>query len=249
MLRIDVGGGLAGPDQDALSIPQVSVYADGRVISQGAQIAIYPGPALPPLMLSRLSPAGVDRVLGKAAEAGLTGGDRHYPMRDVADVHTTTFTVMVEDAVHVVTAEGLGLEAGHEDQLDATELQARRAMLGFQVALTDLGGWLGRDVIAEGLPYEFDELRVFARPGLPPEEPDLVQPTLEWPFSEPLASFGEPYPMGEDARCGTVSGDDLQTLLPLFMSANQSTPWESDGERYELLLRPLLPDESGCPDA
>ncbi|MBA2275641.1 MAG: hypothetical protein H0W00_02935, partial [Chloroflexi bacterium] len=56
ILRVDVGGGVAGPDQNALSIPQVSIYADGRVISQGVQIMIYPGPALPPLMLSRLSP-------------------------------------------------------------------------------------------------------------------------------------------------------------------------------------------------
>ncbi len=122
-------------------------------------------------------------------------------------------------------------------------------MLEFQGALTNLPPWLGTDLIAEGLPYEFDELRIFARPGLPPEEPGLAQPDLEWPLSEPLASFGEPYPMGQDARCGTVSGDDLQMLLPMAMSANQLTPWESDGERYELLFRPLLPDESGCPEA
>ncbi len=248
VLRIDTGGGLAGPDQNALSIPQVSVYADGRVISQGAQIDIYPGPALPPLHLARLSPAGLERVLDAAAEAGLTAGDRHLPMRGIADAHTTTFTVITEGETHVVAAEALGLEAGHEDQLDATELQARRAMVDFQGALSYLSPSLGTDVLAEGLPYEFDELRIFTRPGLPPDEPDLAQPDLEWPLAEPLMSFGEPFPMGEDARCGTVSGDDLQTLLPLVMSANQLTRWESDGELYELLLRPLLPDESGCPE-
>lgn len=249
VLRVGVDGGLAGPDQNALSIPQISIYADGRVISQGAQIAIYPGPALPPLMLSRLSPAGLDRVLEQAAVAGLAGDDRDYPMPSVADVQTTIFTVVVDGDAHVVTAEGLGLESGREGELDATELQTRRAMLEFQGALTNLQPWLGTDLIAEGLPYEFDELRVFARPGLPPAEPGLAQPDLEWPLPEPLASFGEPYPMGQDARCGTVSGDDLQMLLPMAMSANQLTPWESDGERYELLFRPLLPDESGCPDA
>lgn len=249
VLRIDMGGGLAGPDQNALTIPQVSIYADGRVISQGVQILIYPGPALPPLMLSRLSPAGLAQVLDAAAEAGLTGGDRHYPLRGIPDAHTTTFSVAVGGETHVVTVEALGIEAGHEDQLDATELQARQAMLEFQGSLTDLRSWLGTDVIADGLTYEFDELRVFARPGLPPEEPDLVQPDLEWPLSEPLASAGQPYPMGEDARCLTVSGDDLLTLLPLAMSANQLTLWESDGARYEVLFRPLLPDETGCPDA
>ncbi len=248
VLRIDTGGGLAGPDQNALSIPQVSVYADGRVISQGAQIAIYPGPALPSLHLARLSPAGLERVLEAAAEAGLTAGDRHLRMRGIADAHTTTFTVISEGETHLVTAEALGLEAGHEDQLDATELKARGAMLQFQGALSNPSAWLGTDVLAEGLPYEFDELRIFPRPGLPPDEPDLAQPGLEWPLAEPLMSFGEPFPMGEDARCGTVSGEELRTLLPLVMSANQLTRWESDGKLYELLLRPLLPDESGCPE-
>lgn len=248
VLRIDMGGGLAGPDQNALSIPQVSVYADGRVISEGAQIDIYPGPALPSLHLARLSPAGLGRVLEAAAQTGLTAGDRHLPMRGIADAHTTTFTVIREGETHVVTAEALGLEAGHEDQIDATELQARRALVDFQSALSYLAPWLGTDVLAEGLPFEFDELRIFPRPGLPPDEPDLAQPDLEWPLAEPLMSFGEPFPMGEDARCGTVSGEDLQALLPLVMSANQLTRWESGGEFYELLLRPLLPDESGCPE-
>ncbi len=248
VLRVDVGGGVAGPDQNALSIPQVSIYADGRVISQGVQIMIYPGPALPPLMLSRLSPVGLDRVLGAASDAGLTSGDRHLPMRGIPDAHTTTFTVTVGGETHVVTAEALGLEAGHEDQFDAPEFQARQAMLDLQGSLTDLRSWLGTDLLADGLPYEFDELRVFARPGLPPVEPDLVQPDLEWPLSVDLASFGEPYPIGEGARCGTISGEELSTLLPLALGANQLTLWESGGDRYELLFRPLLPDEAGCPD-
>jgi hypothetical protein len=29
--------------------------------------------------------------------------------------------------------------------------------------------------------------------------------------------------------------------------ANQLTLWESDSQTYRLFLRPLLPDESGCP--
>lgn len=242
-----MGGGLAGPDRDALTVPQVSIYADGRVISEGAQIAIYPGPALPPLMLSRLSPVGLARVMDEAARTGLTGGDRHFPMRGIADVHTTSFTVVVDGETHVVTVDGLGLEAGHEEQFDATERQARQAMLDFQGALTYLPPWLGTDLIADGLPYEFDELRIVARPGLPPVEPDLAQPEILWPLSGSLATIGEPYPMGENARCVTVAGDDLQTLLPVAMGANQLTLWESEGERYELLFRPLLPDETGCP--
>jgi len=47
-------------------------------------------------------------------------------------------------------------------------------------------------------------------------------------------------------RCGTVAADAAATLLPLAEQANQLTPWTSDGERYGLWFRPLLPDESDC---
>ena len=46
--------------------------------------------------------------------------------------------------------------------------------------------------------------------------------------------------------CGTVTGGDLATLLPLLQKANQLTPWASGGRRYALTFRPLLPDETGC---
>jgi hypothetical protein len=35
-------------------------------------------------------------------------------------------------------------------------------------------------------------------------------------------------------------------VLPLAQSANQLTPWRSDGAKFAILFRPLLPDESGC---
>jgi hypothetical protein len=51
----------------------------------------------------------------------------------------------------------------------------------------------------------------------------------------------------EGTRCGVVSGGELATLLPALQAANQLTYWRSDGVTYQLTLRPLLPDESGCP--
>ena len=49
-----------------------------------------------------------------------------------------------------------------------------------------------------------------------------------------------------EARCGVVSGADLDALWPLMQAANDLTPWVSDGKEYRLILRPLLPDEHGC---
>jgi hypothetical protein len=44
-----------------------------------------------------------------------------------------------------------------------------------------------------------------------------------------------------------VKGHDLETMLDAAEEANEFTPWLSDGQRYALILRPLLPNERGCP--
>ena len=48
-------------------------------------------------------------------------------------------------------------------------------------------------------------------------------------------------------RCGVVDGADLDTLWPILEKANALTPFTSGGKEYTFLVRPLLPDESGCP--
>jgi hypothetical protein len=51
-----------------------------------------------------------------------------------------------------------------------------------------------------------------------------------------------------DTRCGTVEGADAATLTPLFEKANSETHWSSGGKTYHLMVRSLLPGESGCTD-
>ena len=73
----------------------------------------------------------------------------------------------------------------------------------------------------------------------------LQEKPIAWPLSSPLARFGtETSTPG--TRCGAVTGADLDRLLPLARSANQLTPWTSNGKEYSLAFRVLLPDEHGC---
>jgi hypothetical protein len=44
-----------------------------------------------------------------------------------------------------------------------------------------------------------------------------------------------------------VEGADLDLLLTAAQKANQLSPWTSGDMTYTVILRPLLPDESGCP--
>jgi hypothetical protein len=84
---------------------------------------------------------------------------------------------------------------------------------------------------------------------LPPgEQPDPeIEPGIEaWPLETPLDRFGDPTTTVPEGSCGVVDGEDLETLLPLAERATEITLWESEGERYLVAFRPLLPDESGC---
>ena len=68
---------------------------------------------------------------------------------------------------------------------------------------------------------------------------------VEWPL-EDLATAGESAGDGLGIRCQVVTGDDLATVLPLLEDANSATPFRSGGADYTLIVRPLLPGESGC---
>ena len=56
----------------------MSVYADGRILSEGVTPAIYPGPLLPSIVVRTVGAAGAAGILKAAADAGLTGADGTY---------------------------------------------------------------------------------------------------------------------------------------------------------------------------
>jgi hypothetical protein len=247
VLKVETGGGFLAPAAHFKEFPTFALYGDGRLIQPGAQIEIYPGSALPSLQVSRISEAGIQAILAAAKGAGLLGPDKHYDFMTISDAPTTTFTTVAEGGRHAVSVYALGeaAEAGNPG-VSPGELQARKALSGFQGELGDLGSWLPKRSVSDEGDYRFDELRIFVLGESASPEPGLEQKPVDWPLSPPLASFGQPVTNGPEARCGSVSGDDLQTLLPLVAKANELTPWRSGGTDYTLVLRPLLPDENAC---
>jgi hypothetical protein len=247
VLRIESGGGLLAPGALLGQLPTLSILGDGRVIVIGPQIESYPGPALPNLQSFRISEEGLQLVLQSARAAGLLGDDARYDYPGIADATTTTFTVVAEGRRHVVSAYAL-FEGGPNDaQLKPDVRVARAALLAFQQRAFDLRSWLGAAVLGPDAPYAFASLRIFPSPAEP--QPGAgVEPTLkDWPLATPLGSFGAPLGDSTGMRCGVVTGDELATLLPDLQSSNALTYWRSQGDTYQLTLRPLLPDESGCP--
>ena len=243
VLRIDTSGGFVAPQQTRQQMPSFSLYGDGRAITQGAQTEIYPGPALPSLVVTSITPSGVQSILHDALAAGLGESHSHTTMT-VSDMPTTTFTLNVNGETHATRVYALGAGSSGPG-MTAEERKARAALERFSSELTDLRRSLPAGSVGPDRQYAAEGLRVFTQPYEQQQDPMLHEPEVAWPLSVPLASFGDETSTPA-IRCGAVTGADARPLLDAAGSANQLTPWTSDGKQYSLTFRVLLPDEHGC---
>lgn len=245
ILRYEEVGGFVGPGVLLGRYPIISVYGDGTVITQGAVPAIFPGPAMPSLIATKLTEAGIQRLLSAAAGAGLLGPDAQYDATGVADATTAQFTVVAGGGRHLVSAYALGIASpGNEGPFAAV----RARLQAFTVVLGDLRTRFAADIAGPDAPFAYTSLRALVRDGAPQSgDPAISRVPLAWPLATPLATFGTP---GTGAatgwRCGVVTGTDLATLKPLLAQATSITGWSSSGAVYTLMPLPMLPDDAAC---
>ena len=254
VLQVERTGGFLPMDASAAELPVLSVYGDGRVVTEGPRDARYPAPALPNLQIRRIDPDAVRILTERALEAGVAETS-DLGMPPVADAPTTRFTVRTDagTVVRQVYAlfEGGPVEPGGTPSggwmsgLSAEQEAARAELLHLLEALSDLEGTLGADAVGESEPYEPDDVAAVVTPWSEPVEGRLHQEEQPWP-GPPLP--GEPLPGRPEVTCVTLSGEEAKPVLDAAGSANQLTPWTSEGARWWVTFRPLLPHESGCAD-
>jgi hypothetical protein len=243
VLRVELTGGFTTPAMLAARVPTVSVYGDGLVLSEGAQIAIWPAPALPNIQAGRISRDDVQRLVNLAQEAGVTS-EPDLGQPPVADATSTRFTLVTADGTSVLEALALTDLDGGADQLDAAQQEARTKLRTLLDQLTDLPGTLGADAVTEEGAYKPSALAIYAEPYVAPGEDAPQQPELAWPGP---ALPGEP--MGASGlTCLTASGAEAGAVLDAAKAANSATPWTDRQKRWSVTLRPLLPDETSCSD-
>jgi hypothetical protein len=245
VLEVAHVGGFVTPQMLVGRLPQVAVYADGRAITQGPVIAIYPGPALPNLQVQELAPEEVQDLVDRALAAGV-GEDIDYGRPTIADAPSTRITLVTDEGTQVTEVYALS-EAlspgpgGDEPPPGLTEGQiAARAELQQLIeditsaATSDTGEFTADAIAAVVTEWTSTD------DGLPPPEP------MPWP-GPPLP--GEPVDERLGVSCVAARGEAADAVLEAARDANQNTPWTSDdGTRWSLILRPLLPHESGCAD-
>lgn len=246
VLRVETGGGFVPAELAFREIPGFSLYGDGRVLVTGPVPEIYPGPALPNLQEYRLTDEAVQHLLRMAERAGLLGPDRSYELATIADAPTMVLTAVAGGRRHRVSVYAPGFEEDIEAGVPEEDMEARRRLVGFASRLGDLESTLQEGTWTGPEPYRPEAMRVLVLP--PGEQPDPeIEPGIEaWPLETPLSRFGEPATTVPEGSCRVVDGEDLETLLPLAERATEITLWESEGERYLIAFRPLLPDEGGC---
>lgn len=237
VVEVATVGGLVPVETAVTRIPDLVVLGDGTAITPGAQIEIFPPPALPAVDAVTLGGVEVTAILDLVADSGLFGAPTpEFGTPPVADVPDTRISARVGDEVRVVSIPALGFDDGVTvEQAAARERAAElldqiRALVAARAdesaAWTPTGWLLG------------------VRPYADAANEELPREPVDWPLEPAVladAATGE-RPFG----CLAVSGDDAEILTSAASGADQLTPWAADGEEYQVLFRPWLPHESGC---
>jgi hypothetical protein len=238
VLRVAYTGGFVTPQVVVSRLPLVSVYGDGRVLTEGPTPAIYPGPALPNLQVSHIEPSAVQDLAAAALAAGV-GEDDDLGSPPDADAPSTLITVST--GLETLQREVYALQETPPDGggLTARQVEARKKLSHLVDRLTSLSARASE-------PYTPETVAGIVGPYTPDEDPLLVQPDQPWPGPE---LPGEPLPGPTGLSCVVAGGDQATAALAAAGNGNALTPWVgADGSRWSVTFRPLLPDESGCAD-
>ena len=251
ILRITSEGGFIGPAASLNAIPEVSVYADGRIMTPGAVDAIYPAPLLPAVAVRDVGASGAAAIVAAIRAAGLDKTSTANPGVP-GDFGTTVFTVNLDGATVVTRLVlgngGLPGQPGHPGAGSPDPAAAAAADLVSR--LEDLNDtWGAASAPASVLaPTAY---RIFVAPGAPASDGTTSpEPAVAWPLNPSLDKFGAPANPDRGIaglRQGAVFGSDAATLGPILATANAQTPFMSAGMLYTLYVRPLLPDEVPTP--
>ncbi|MFY1702467.1 hypothetical protein ACN28G_12090 [Micromonospora sp. WMMA1923] len=262
VLRVDQVGGFVTPTMMLTRLPTVSVYGDGRVITEGPQIEIYPGPALPNVQVATIGADQVADLVERARAAGV-GSAADLGSPNVTDLPTTRFQLSGATGVEETEVEALLAGPEAETELTAAQRQARQRLRTFAESLTTPAAVEGAPPVTpptvgdappatpptvggaepvETTAYQATGLAVVAQPWVEPEGIAAPQ-VLAWPG--PGLPGQEIGPSG-DLGCVTVTGAALEQVRQAAAGANAATGWISDGRRWTLTFRPLLPDETDC---
>ncbi len=208
--------------------PVIWLQVSGQIVVQGPTMEIYPGYILPPLFTGRLGVPALAEVIAAIEATELPGGGEDIIIDDltdrVADAPTHEFTLNEAGRGRSIFVYGMWFS----ELADDPRVVALTALLD--------AVWRLSDVATEE--YYGGRMLVISLGVQPFPEPDLVN-EHPWPLPVPPArpdGFG----------CHEFEGAQADAVLEAFRGKNHAARWVHEGQGYQLVARPLLPEEPGC---
>jgi hypothetical protein len=248
LVRVSFEGGFTPVEWTYTSFPIFSLYGDGMLVLPGAQIELYPGPALPAISSRPIEEPGIQAILEEALAAmAEVPADLHdLGFMGIADAPTTVISVSADGVNRTIRAYALGELSERPDGMPEEEYRARLRLQELVTKLGTLDPWLPVGSLGPEAGYEASAARLFVGPYRRVD--NLPQEPTPWPLEEALESFGSEVNSSE-MRCGVVEGGNWGAVREAASQANELTPWTDAGTTFSILFRPLLPDETSCEPA
>jgi len=208
---------------------------DGTVIDGNVAVpAIYPGPLMIVPFSRTISDAGIAAIVDEARRLGLLGETTDFTGGSAMPGSRSGHLLLVVGGVtYDLTGNPELIVRCGGARCDA-EVGSPEAFAAFWQQLTILDGWIGADLGPIGQ-YEPERVAVLLTAPAQPE-PGLEQQLAAWPLDPPFAETGVGFPGVAGARCVTLSGEDLEAVLPVLMGANQLTVFNDAVDTFKSAL-------------
>ena len=237
LLTVTVDGGFSPTDVTFRTMPLYYLSADGKLVSQGPQIATYPLPALPSLVTRQISARGRTALLEAARAAGLLGPPVDYGRPNVADLQNTSIVIRADGQVYRQSAYALGFD---DKSLTAEQRAAKQRLTDFVSAISDPAKLFGAGDVGDEGAFPAKAFRLQSRLLSTEELSTSVAPPSDavWPLAPSLLTT---------APCTPIAGADAATLVVALSPTTSVTQWRVGAKKYLIVVRPLLPGEPACP--
>jgi hypothetical protein len=229
VIEISNEGGFMPVEFSLLQTPSFTVFSDGSVVAPTGDQFGFPGPAFTPLGRFELEDQEFADLLAFIDDLEIAAVD-NLDINDapnVADASTTVLRYWDDAGEHRISIYALGIDSP----------DARGAIIESMVGLLDRA-----TRASEPQTYEPERVVVFTQVA---ENFDRAAVTSggEWPLTvtpDEMAANVASY------ACATISGGDATAAADALTGSNSMTLWDLDGAEYQILARPLLPQQDGC---
>jgi hypothetical protein len=227
VLRLEWQGGYVPQAYAFTALARLVITGEGAVYTQGAQVEIYPQPLLPPALVGRIDEDELQDLLRAADEAGMLAHVTYEAPTNIADAPNTVLTLTVDGTTYVHNAYALGLGGTESDP-------ARTAFAEYVQYLETFMAEPHGEV-----PFVPDSYAIRAVPeAQAPKPADGIEPDeVQWPADAAGVA------LAAATECAVVPSSAVQDV---FAEATQITRFVDAGERYVLLVRPMVPGDPGC---